>query len=63
MTVAGIVGALMWYWAVRGTPLRFLFRRPDAFKIERKAKPEAQPAAALLPAPEPRTAPAMQPAE
>ena len=28
VTAAGVVGALAWYWAVRGTPLRFLFERP-----------------------------------
>src|SRR5262249_34467813 len=28
VTAAGIIGALAWDWAVRGTPLRFLFERP-----------------------------------
>ena len=28
VTAAGVIGALAWYWAVRGTPLRFLFERP-----------------------------------
>jgi uncharacterized membrane protein YcfT len=28
VTAVGVVGALAWYWAVRGTPLRFLFERP-----------------------------------
>ena len=28
VTTAGVIGALCWYWAVRGTPFRFLFERP-----------------------------------
>ena len=28
VTAAGVIGALCWYWAVRGTPFRFLFERP-----------------------------------
>jgi uncharacterized membrane protein YcfT len=28
VTLAGVIGALVWYWAVRGTPFRFLFERP-----------------------------------
>lgn len=32
-TVAGVLGALALYWAVRGTKLRFLFERPRAFSI------------------------------
>jgi len=28
VTAAGVIGALAWFWAVRGTPLRFLFERP-----------------------------------
>jgi uncharacterized membrane protein YcfT len=28
VTLAGVIGALIWYWTVRGTPLRFLFERP-----------------------------------
>jgi uncharacterized membrane protein YcfT len=31
VTTAGVVGALAWFWAVRGTPLRFLFERPERF--------------------------------
>ena len=33
VTLAGIVGALVLFWAVRRTPLRFLFERPAAFWI------------------------------
>ena len=33
VTLAGIVGALLLYWAVRRTPLKFLFERPDRFWI------------------------------
>ena len=33
VTLAGIFGALFLYWAVRSTPLRFLFERPAAFWI------------------------------
>ena len=28
VTAAGVIGALVWYWAVRRTPFRFLFERP-----------------------------------
>ncbi|HET9903384.1 MAG TPA: acyltransferase family protein [Xanthobacteraceae bacterium] len=28
VTAAGVLGALAWFWAVRGTPLRLLFERP-----------------------------------
>jgi uncharacterized membrane protein YcfT len=31
VTCAGVFGALVWYWAVRGTFLRFLFERPQRF--------------------------------
>ena len=34
-TTAGITGPLMLFWTVRGTPLRFLFRRPDWAKLTR----------------------------
>jgi len=33
-TLAGIVGALVWYWPVRGTQFRFLFERPDWTRLE-----------------------------
>jgi uncharacterized membrane protein YcfT len=47
VTIAGVAGALAWFWAVRGTPFRFLFERPSWARLTRK--------------PEPR--PALQPAE
>jgi uncharacterized membrane protein YcfT len=33
VTVCGVVGALALFWAVRHTPLRVLFERPDRFWI------------------------------
>jgi uncharacterized membrane protein YcfT len=33
VTIVGVVGSLAWFWAVRWTPLRFLFERPDRFWI------------------------------
>ena len=33
VTIAGVVGALVMYWAVRHTFLRFLFERPERFWI------------------------------
>ena len=38
VTVAGVVGALVLFWAVRGTPLRFLFERPERFWIAPKSR-------------------------
>jgi uncharacterized membrane protein YcfT len=45
VTCAGVIGALAMFWAVRGTPLKFLFERPQAFWLTPK-KPllELQPA-------------------
>jgi uncharacterized membrane protein YcfT len=43
VTAAGVIGALCWFWAVRHTPARFLFKRPDAFKLDR-----TRPAPAML---------------
>jgi uncharacterized membrane protein YcfT len=45
VTTAGVVGALAMWWAVRGTALKFLFERPDAFWIAPR-QPAAIPAAA-----------------
>jgi uncharacterized membrane protein YcfT len=45
VTTAGVVGALAMWWAVRGTALKFLFERPDAFWIA-PSQPVAIPAAA-----------------
>lgn len=44
VTVAAVVGALAWYWAVRGTPLRFLFERPAWARLKPRRR------AAMLPA-------------
>jgi uncharacterized membrane protein YcfT len=33
VTLMAVVGALAWFWAVRRTFLRFLFERPDRFRI------------------------------
>jgi uncharacterized membrane protein YcfT len=45
VTLAGIVVPLAIYWLVRGTPLRVLFERPDAFWIApRQRRPALQPA-------------------
>ena len=39
VTLAGVTGALLWFWAVRRTPARFLFERPALFRLDRKARP------------------------
>ncbi len=44
VTIAGVVGALALFWAVRGTPLRFLFRRPDWARLKTKPRVTLQPA-------------------
>jgi uncharacterized membrane protein YcfT len=44
VTAAGVIGALAWYWAVRGTPLRFLFKRPAWAKLKPARVPAMQPA-------------------
>jgi peptidoglycan/LPS O-acetylase OafA/YrhL len=44
VTLAGIVGALLLYWTVRRTPLRFLFERPDRFWIAPRKPLVLQPA-------------------
>jgi uncharacterized membrane protein YcfT len=41
VTFAGVIGSLALFWAVRGTPLRFLFERPQRSWI---AAPALQPA-------------------
>ena len=47
VTAAGVLGALALYWAVRRTPLRFLFDRPDRFWVAPK---KAREPLALQPA-------------
>ena len=44
VTIAGVVGALVLFWAVRHTFLRFLFERPDRFRIAPKPRMTLQPA-------------------
>jgi hypothetical protein len=44
VTAAGVIGALAIYWAVRGTPLRFLFERPQRFWLAPKPRMALQPA-------------------
>ena len=44
VTFAGVVGALCWYWAVRGTPFRFLFERPAWARLKPARTPALQPA-------------------
>jgi uncharacterized membrane protein YcfT len=44
VTSAGVLGALVAYWALRGTPLRFLFERPARFRLAAKPRPVLQPA-------------------
>ena len=38
VTAAGVIGALALFWAVRGTPLRFLFERPAWARLEARAE-------------------------
>jgi len=44
VTLAGVVGALALFWAVRHTPLRFLFARPERFRLGEKPRLALQPA-------------------
>ena len=44
VTLTGIVGALVLFWIVRRTPLRFLFERPELFWIAPKKPLKLQPA-------------------
>ena len=44
VTIAGVIGALVWYWAVRGTPFRFLFERPAWARLGPARTPALQPA-------------------
>ncbi|MCW5689461.1 MAG: acyltransferase family protein [Pseudolabrys sp.] len=52
VTASGVIGALLIYWAVRHTPLKFLFERPALFwLVPKKDKPaEKKPEFALQPA-------------
>jgi uncharacterized membrane protein YcfT len=44
VTIAGVVGALVWFWAVRHTFLSFLFERPERFWIAPRKQVALQPA-------------------
>ena len=44
VTASGIAGAVALYWAVRNTPLRFLFERPAWAGLEQRRKYALQPA-------------------
>jgi uncharacterized membrane protein YcfT len=44
VTTAGLLGALVIWWATRGTRLRFLFERPAAFWLTPRHNLKAQPA-------------------
>jgi uncharacterized membrane protein YcfT len=45
VTVCGVVGALAIYWALRSTPLRFLYKRPERFHLDAPRRmPAMQPA-------------------
>ncbi|AMN45148.1 acyltransferase family protein [Rhodoplanes sp. Z2-YC6860] len=44
VTAVGVIGALVWYWAVRGTPLRLLFERPAWARLKPARGPVLQPA-------------------
>ncbi len=44
VTVAGVVGALALYWAVRNNALRFLFERPAWARLGREPRVRLQPA-------------------
>jgi uncharacterized membrane protein YcfT len=44
VTAVGVVGALAWYWALRGTPIRFLFERPAWARLKPARIPAMQPA-------------------
>jgi len=44
VTAVGVICALLWFWAVRSTFLRFLFERPDRFWIAPRKRLVLQPA-------------------
>jgi uncharacterized membrane protein YcfT len=50
VTLAGVVGSLAWFWAVRWTFLRFLFERPERFWIAPKKASKAENPLVLQPA-------------
>jgi uncharacterized membrane protein YcfT len=44
VTLAGVIGALAWYWAARNTPFRFLFERPAWARLKPARARALQPA-------------------
>ena len=44
VTLAGVLGALVVFWAVRATFARFLFERPKQFRIAPAKRVALQPA-------------------
>jgi uncharacterized membrane protein YcfT len=44
VTIAGVVGALVWFWMARNTLFRFLFERPDWARLKSRPAPALQPA-------------------
>lgn len=45
VTAEGVLGAIVWYWMLRKTPLWFLFKRPERFKLRPRPGPmQLQPA-------------------
>jgi hypothetical protein len=44
VTLVGVVGALCWFWAARGTRFRFLFERPTWARLGPHRAPAMQPA-------------------
>ncbi|HEY0440610.1 MAG TPA: acyltransferase family protein [Xanthobacteraceae bacterium] len=44
VTATGVIGAVAWFWAVRRTPLWFLFERPAAFRLNPRHSLRLQPA-------------------
>jgi hypothetical protein len=44
VTLAGVIGALAWYWAARHTPFRFLFERPALARLKPVRAQTLQPA-------------------
>jgi hypothetical protein len=45
VTVAGVIGAILIWWACRNTRANFLFERPDAFWIAPRKRAAALQAA------------------
>ena len=50
VTASGVIGALLMFWAVRFTPLKFLFERPAMFWLTPKPAPKVEPKLAMQPA-------------